>query len=295
MDINLEYYRLFYVVGKCKSITRAAEELSLTQPAVSQAMKHLEEALGSPLFVRTAKGVHFTAEGEVLYSYVERGCECFLQGEHQLKQLQNLEQGEIRIGASDMTLQFFLLPYLESFHEKYPHIRITVTNAPTPETMTHLTDGKIDFGVISTPVKEQEKIRFTKVREIEDIFVAGRKFIDLKGKTLEYKQLETLPMMCLEGETSTRSYVEAFLAKRGVAISPEFELATSPMLVQFAVRSLGVASVVRDFAEEELKSKELFALSFSEPLPKRSFCIAQNERIAQSKAAGAFLKFLEQS
>ena len=68
MDINLEYYKFFYSVGKLKSITLAAEELAVSQPAVSQAIRHLEDLLGSALFVRTSKGVRFTPEGEVLYS-----------------------------------------------------------------------------------------------------------------------------------------------------------------------------------------------------------------------------------
>ena len=132
MDINLEYYKIFYYVAGSQSITLAAEQLAISQPAVSQAVKHLEQALSCPLFVRTTKGVRLTKEGEMLYSYVQRGYETILSGERKLSEMLNLEQGEICIGASDMTLKFFLLPYLEEFHERYPGIRVTVTNAPTP-------------------------------------------------------------------------------------------------------------------------------------------------------------------
>ena len=148
MDINLEYYRIFYYVSRHRSITLAAEALSLSQPAVSQAVKNLENALGSRLFVRTSKGVRLTTEGEVLYSYIKRGYETILLGEKKYKEMLDLESGEIRIGASDMTLQFYLLSYLEEFHEAYPKIKVTVTNAPTPETLRHLQDGKIDVGVV---------------------------------------------------------------------------------------------------------------------------------------------------
>ena len=81
MDINLEYYKIFYYTAKQKSVTLAAEKLSISQPAVSQAIKHLEKDLGCALFVRTAKGVRLTKEGEMLFSYVERGCEAILSGE----------------------------------------------------------------------------------------------------------------------------------------------------------------------------------------------------------------------
>lgn len=292
MDINLEYYKIFYYVASYKSITIAAEKLSISQPAVSQAVKHLEADLSCTLFVRTPKGVRMTKEGEMLFSYVQRGYETILSGEKKLLEMLNLEKGEICIGASDMTLQFYLLPYLEQFHEKYPKIRVTVTNAPTPETLKHLADGKIDFGIVSTPIEPHPHLKVTAVKEISDIFVAGKKFEHLKGKQLSYHKLEQYPVMCLEGATSTRRYVEEFLATEGVALKPEFELATSDMLIQFAVRNLGVASVVSDFAEKYIENGELFVLKFDKAIPEREFCIVSNERAPMSAAAEKLYDFL---
>lgn len=293
MDVNLEYYKIFYYVAKQKSITKAAESLSISQPAVSQAVRNLEKALSCKLFMRMAKGVRLTTEGEVLFSFVEKGYESILAGEKRLAEILDLEGGEICIGASDMTLQFYLLPCLERFHEAYPDIKVTVTNAPTPETMEYLEEGRIDFGVVSTPIYAKHKYRQIPVRKIRDIFVAGHKFEHLKGTVLRYEDLSELPVMCLEGETATRRYVTDFLAEKKVVLQPEFELATSDMLVQFARRSLGIASVVEDFAKPFLESGELFELRFSEELPMREFCIVQNDRIPMSTAAGKLFGMLE--
>lgn len=294
MDINLEYYKIFYYVGKLKSITLAAEELAISQPAVSQAVKHLETALGSPLFVRTSRGVRFTTEGEVLYSYVKRGYESIRLGEKKFLELLDLEEGELCIGASDMTLQFYLLEYLEKFHEKYPRIRVTVKNAPTPKTLKMLQEGSIDFGVISTPIQKRMDLKFRKVRDIQDIFVVGKKFRELSERTLDYRELEELPLMCLEGTTSTRAYVEEFLGENGIRLQPEFELATSDMLIRFAVRGFGVASVVEDFALEAMKKGEVFPLQFDREIPKRHFCIVTDEKVPMSAAARRFLDLLEE-
>lgn len=291
---NLEYYKIFYYVAKYKSISQAAEELSISQPAVSQAVKHLEGDLNCPLFIRTSKGVRLTKEGEMLSAYVTKGYETILAGEKKLSQMLNLDAGEICIGASDMTLQFYLLPYLERFHENFPQIKVTVTNAPTPETLVHLQTGKIDFGIVSTPVNNKYDFKMIPVKKIQDVFVAGKRFEYLKGGKLSYKELESLPVMCLEGNTSTRRYVESYLAERGTCINPEFELATSDMLIQFAIRNLGVASVVRDFAEEYLKSGELFELTFDRMIPERQFCIVYNERNPMSAAAEKLLDFLRE-
>ena len=292
MDVNLEYYKIFYHVARSGGITQAAEELSLSQPAVSQSIKNLEKQLDITLFVRMKRGVRLTREGEVLFSYVSRGYEYIRQGETKVREMLDLNQGEIHIGASDMTLQFYLLPWLEQFHRRYPGIKVTVTNAPTPETIRHLADGRIDFGVVSTPVNSRHPWHLVPVKKIEDVFVAGNLFWRLKGKLLSYKDLEQLPIMCLEGSTSTRSYVEQFLKTQGVVLSPEFELATSNMLIQFALRGLGVASVVREFAQEYLDTGELFELTFDRRIPKREFCIITDERIAQSAASRKFLDMI---
>ena len=116
---NLELYKTFYYVAKAGSITAAAQQLSLTQPAVSQSMKQLEAQLNVSLFQRTAKGIRLTKEGEILFPYAESCCESIRQGEQKLKELMNLDLGEIRIGASDMTLKYYLLPFLEQFHRRY--------------------------------------------------------------------------------------------------------------------------------------------------------------------------------
>lgn len=294
MNLNLEYYKIFYYVGKYKSITLAARELSLSQPAVSQSVKHLEDDLGIELFVRTPKGVRLTQEGEVLYSYVTRGYEAICLGEKKVKELLNLESGEIRIGASDMTLRFYLLDHLEAFHEKYPKIKIHVTNAPTPETITHLQEGRIDFGVITTPVQENKYLHLRKVRTIKDVFVAGEKYREYKGRLLKLEELKEMPLICLEGQTSSRTYVDEFLASDDIVLAPEFELATSDMLVQFARRGLGVASVVRDFAKESIDSEELFVLNFEKQILPRHMCIVTDQRIPLSAAANQLLDFLAQ-
>lgn len=290
---NLEYYKVFYYVAKTRSFTVAAKELSVSQSAVSQSVKQLETALNTTLFRRIAKGVALTKEGELLFSYVAKGYEQIEAGEKKLKQMLNLEMGEIHIGASDMTLQFYLLPFLEKFHEQFPKVKVMVTNGPTPETLRFLKEGKIDFGVVSTPFTESEGLEIKKVKEISDTFVAGRKFIPYKNKMLDFKELEKLPLISLERTTSTRIYMDSFLKENNVTVNPEFELATSDMIVQFALRNLGIGCVVKDFAKEQLEAGKLFELRFNKMIPKRHFCVVTDKRSGLSTAAMEMMKILE--
>ncbi len=292
MAENLEYYKIFYYTAKYGSLTAAAAELSISQPAVSQALKQLENALSAKLFVRASRGIRLTMEGEVLYEYVKEGYEQIMAGERKLASMLQLEYGELKIGASDMTLKYYLLPFLQKFHEQFPGIKVTVMNAPTPETLKLLRQGKIDFGVVSTPSCREPEFHVMPVREIEDVFVAGRKFIQYKNRMLDFKELERLPIISLEGNTSTKAYMDAFLKQNGVELHPEFELATSDMIVQFALRSLGVGSVVRDFAAEYLEYGTLFELRFNKMIPKREICIVTDAGGPLSKAAEELLKTL---
>lgn len=294
MISNLEYYKVFYYVAETGNITQAAARLSVSQPAVSQSVRQLENLLGIELLVRNAKGVRMTKEGELLYNHVKKGYEEIEAGVTRLGRMKNMELGEIRIGASDMTLKYFLLPYLERFHDLFPGIKVIVTNAPTPETIDILKKGTIDFGVVSTPFQAGKEIESLPVRKIEDIFVAGRRFLPYKNKMMDFKELENLPLICLEKNTSTRCYVDRIMDSYGVHFSPEFELATSDMIVQFALRSLGVGCVVRDFAQEDIESGKLFELRFNKMLPKREFCIITSQKEQISAAAMNLLKLIRE-
>lgn len=293
MAENLEYYKVFYYVARYENLTAAAAELSVSQPAVSQVLKQLEESLETKLFVRASRGIRLTKEGQVLYEYVKEGYERILLGEKMVSSMRSLDYGEMKIGASDMTLKYYLLPFLERFHEQYPGIKVTVTNAPTPRTLALLHQGEIDFGVVSTPFEQRQGLSVQAVRELEDVFVAGRKFIQYKNRMLDFKELEELPIIFLEGNTSTGTYMGDFLRQSEVSIHPEFELATSDMIVQFALRSLGVGCVVRDFAEEYLEDGRLFELRFNKLIPKRQICVVAEEKAFQSRAAGEFLAMIK--
>lgn len=191
---NLEAYKVFYYVAKCGSVTKAAGELSISQPAVSQAVKQLENTLDVSLFHRAAKGVRLTGEGELLYSYVAKGYEQIELGVKKVHQMQNMELGEVRIGASDMTLQFYLLPYLEKFHEKYPGIKVIVSNAPTPETLNSLREGRIDFGIVSTPFPDRPDIQMIPVRRSRMCLWPGEDFSGIKIKCWIFRNWRACPL-----------------------------------------------------------------------------------------------------
>lgn len=273
MNISYDWYKIFCCVAECGTITVAAEKLFISQPAVSQTIRQLEEALGCSLFLRTPKGVKLTAEGQILQKYVSEGMALFSEGERRLTAMLRLDAGEIKIGASDMTLEFFLLPHLERFHAEYPDIKIAITNNPTPQTLELLKQGKIDFAAVSEPFGGTD-FEMIPVREIRDIFICNAKRDIPDGVGISEIKDE---LILLEENTSTRAFLDSEFRKRGFRISPKFELATSPQIVRFTARNMGIGCVVSDFAEQAMNSGEVKEIKVNAPLPPRHICVIRND------------------
>ena len=212
-----------------------------------------------------------------MYRYVKSGVESLLEGQRMLERMLGMDMGEVRIGASDMTLQFFLLPFLEQFHQQFPNIKVNVSNAPTPETIESLTEGRIDFGVVTTPVEAGKGIRQIPVMPFRNVFIAGKRFGYLKGKELDYTVLSGLPCIFLEKNTSTRTFMDRFLEEHSIRLTPEFELAISDMVVQFAKRNMGVGCVMEGFAQDAVEAGDVFELKFKMEMPARHICVVTGE------------------
>ena len=292
MIARLDLYRFFIETARSGSISGAAKKLFVSQPAVSAAIMQLEETLGVILFNRASRGVTLTYEGELLYEYVKSAFSYIKAGEDKLRDIRCLEGGFLRVGASDMTLRFYLLDYIARFNVAYPQVRLTVTNAPTPKTLAAIRAGEIDFGVVSGPVEESSDIELTPVRQIQDIIVASSRYtIGSGGEAVPLEALASYPKIMLEGETSTREWLNAMLPAH--MRTPDIELATSDLILEFARRGLGIAFIVADFAYEDLERGTLHEIRLTEPFPMRSFLLARSRRLPLSAAARTFMNFLE--
>ena len=159
MDINFEYYKIFYYVAKYRNITKAAAALGRNQPNITRIMKLLEAQLNCKLFVREARGVSLTEEGEKLYSHVEIAYKYLLNAEEELRCHETEETGTVEIGATETALHIFLLDAMKTFKEKYPKIRIKIHNHTTPELVKLLVSGILDFALIATPFESGNPFR----------------------------------------------------------------------------------------------------------------------------------------
>lgn len=289
---KLDVYRIFNVVSRNASFSRAAEELYMTQPAVSQAISKLERELETHLFNRTPKGVTLTNEGKILHEYVNSALGMLDAGEEKILEFKQLSTGQLRIGVGDTISRYFLLPYLEAFHTRYPGIRLKVLNGTTNEILAFLKAGEADLGICNLPIYD-DHIQVTPCYEIHDIFVCGEKYKNLTNKPISLQMLTKLPLIFLEKKANSRRFVERYLVEQGFTISPEFELGSHDLVLEFAKINLGVACVTKEFSKQYLEMGLLHEVQLAEPIPKRSIGICYLKTVPMSRATKKFITLLD--
>jgi len=291
MDINFELYKIFYTVAKLESFSAAANELYVSQSAVSQSIKSLETQIGSPLFIRGAKRARLTALGEMLYKYIEQSYSLIKTAENKIMEMQHLELGEIKLGVGDTILRHILLPTLQQFIAEFPSIKIKIINRTSPGIIDSLKSGSVDLGIVTLPVTDNN-IDTQEFKEVEDVFVASSRFGNLRDSSVTPHELVSLPLLLLKKGSSTRRNLDSYFASFGLYISPEIELESMELLVELSKIGLGVAHVLRESVADTVSAGELFMLQLAEPLPKRKLGIAKLRNVPLSPAAEMFAKKL---
>lgn len=275
MNIDFELYRIFYVVAQHKNITRAAEELLISQPAISKSIKNLEEQLGGQLFIRTKRGVNLTDEGKEFFNYIKQAIEYIDNAERKFSELKNLEAGCIKIGIGSTLTKDFLLPYLEAFHNQYPKIDIQiVTNSPN-ELMTKLKNGLIDLIILKIDdIDNEADIKLIKCQEVNDCFIANRNYQELIDKELSLKDLNNYPLILPSKGSNTRTFLDNIAKQYGVILKPNMELTSYSLVVEFTKIGLGIGCATVENIQDDLKNHKLYKLNIKENIPPRHICIA---------------------
>ena len=275
MNIDFELYRIFYVVANHCNITKASEELSISQPAISKSIKNLEEQLGGQLVVRTKRGVVLTEEGKEFYNYIKQAIEYINNAENKFTDLINLETGCIKIGISTTLTKEFLLPYLEEFHSLYPKIDIQIITNLTSDLMPKLRNGLIDIVILNLNDKNYgNDIDIIKCRKINDCFVVNNKYKDLTLKEVSIKDLNNYPLILQAKGSNTREFLDNIARENGVVLKPNIELASYSLVVEFSKIGLGIGYATKEYIKEEIKNKELYELRIKEKIPSRYIGIA---------------------
>lgn len=293
--VNLELYRVFYTVAKCGSLTKAAEELYISQPAVSQAIKQLEIQLGGQLFNRTHKGMELSETGgKQIFKTVEQALRLFDDAENKYAELKDTATGIVRICASDTVSTHFLLPYIKKYHEKYPDVNLILQNCTSNETIELLKNKKGDIGFVNLPIDDSEINLTATVMQLHDTFVANEKFSELTEKVVDLKRLQDYPLLMLELSTATRQAIVSFAHSQGIHLHPEIELASLELMTELAKTGIGIACIPREFVSHELEKGCLKEIITEPSLPTRAIGLALPKNESMTFAVKEFIKLINE-
>lgn len=293
--VNLDLYRVFYTVAKCGSLTKAAEELFISQPAVSQAIKQLENQLGTTLFNRTHKGMELSAQGgAIVFQDVATALKLLNGVEDKLSELKQNATGTLRIGASETIFQYMLSDKIVEYHKMYPQVKFELISDISPRTIEQLKTNKCDIGFLNLPIQDDPDIEIThSIQLLNDIFIAGEAFSHLKRKKLSVWDLKNYPLLLLEPHTIARSTFDHFTQSLGVDLQPAIEVDSWGFMKRLVVEGMGIGCIPREYALRKMNDGKLFELDVTPTMPARSVGMALLKNGNVSYALRAFINLFE--
>ena len=288
MNIDLELYRVFYVVAKNKHMTRASEELHISLPAISQSIKKLEDQLGGALFLRSNKGMELTEEGEMFYEYVKGALELINNAEHEFTSFKDLSKGEIKVGCSATLTKLVLLDSLKEFHKDYPNINIVIKNGLTSELINDLKVGKLDFVIYNESNIKEKNLDLEKIKELKQGFIYNPDFY--KDDIKSFEDLNNYPLILQKEESNSRKFLDSIALKKNVKLLPKMEVVSQDLITEFSYIGLGIGFSIIDLAKRNFS--ELKELNINSEIPNINVYLATNKSVALTFASKTFIKYL---
>ena len=269
MQENLSLYHIFYTVSRTGNISSAAKELYISQPAISRAIKKLENNLDTTLFKRSSRGVSLTPDGQILYEKVKGAFDLLSEGEDSILHNRSRESPRLRIGASTTLCKYVLMPQLKDFIAANPQIRIIISCQSTYQTLKLLDEDKIDIGLIGRPQK-LSGYEFLPLLQIQDTFVATKKYLENQHQLFPKEPLyHTATFMLLDEQNITRQSVNTMLHEHQLQLGHILEVSSMDLLIQFAQVGLGIACVIKEFVQKELDTEALIEVPLGFTFPSR--------------------------
>ena len=289
MNVDLELYRVFYTVAKNKHMTKASEELHISQPAISQSIKKLEDQLGGTLFLRSNKGMELTEEGKMFYEYVKGALELINNAENEFTSFKDLSKGEIKIGCSTTLTKLILMETLKEFHLDYPNININITNDLTSNLINDLKLGKLDFVIFNESNIKETNLNLEKIKELKQGFIYNPEFYDDNVNTFE--DLNNVPLILQKEESNSRKLLDNIALQNNVKLIPKMEVVSQELITEFVNIGLGIGFAIIDLAKRNFKN--LKELSINKKIPNINIYLATNKSVSLTFASKMFIKYLK--
>ncbi|MHB1131547.1 MAG: LysR substrate-binding domain-containing protein [Chloroflexota bacterium] len=285
--LNFHHLMVFRVVAKKLSYSRAAEELLISQPAVSRHVGALEREMGAELLGQAGSRVYLTEAGRVVLTYAERVAELTRETARALGELEDVERGYLRLGASSTPGAYLLPPVLAAFRAAHPGVELTVHVANSQVIEEEVLAGRLDLGFVGARFLPGLQVRPYAQDELALVVAPGHPFVALSHATPV--QLSTADLVVREEGSGTRRVVEAELARLGLPAGRRLELNGCEAVKQAAMVGLGAAVVSGRSVALEVRCGELRRVPLTGLDLVRNLYVVNRKDERPSAAALAFL------
>lgn len=271
-NINLNLYRVFYVVALTKSFSESAKHLHISQPAISKHIQNLEFELDTVLFYRNNRGIELTPEAKILLGYIEKAYNIIQLGEKQLMECKELNQTKISIGIPSILGTYYLNKYLKSFISNYPLVNIKMYNNKNEELLSLLDQHTLDLVISYGDINISSEYKKEVLLEDEYVFVYNEKKYEV-GDIERVEDLNKYSLLLPSKETIDRKKLDRYLELRDIELNPIMELESNEVMINNIHEGFGIGYMLKSIAMQidNLKIVDI------KDLPKENICLIYDE------------------
>ena len=264
MDYNL--YKIFLYLYKKKSISKTANKLYVSQPAISYSLKELENSLGYTLFTRNSKGIEPTIEAKELYNYISTAFNILNDAEEHVRNLNTLNVGNIRIGVPSHIGVLFISNLISDFKKEYPNIKFNIITKAMPEMIEMLETRKLDIIIGMLPINSDKKISKVNLKELHNCFAYNKKV--LKDVNIK-KELDLLkyPLILPSSTMSIRNKLDDYMETKNIRLQPDIEVYTTEINLELVRKGIGIGYFIKDTILSQSDKDNYEIITFDDELP----------------------------
>ncbi len=287
--LETKQLKIFKTIVEVGSFTRAGARLNLSQPAISQHIRALEEHLGVPVLLRVGKRARPTPAGEVLLHCAEQVLDKIEDAERLLAEQGVGGGGMVRIGGSDGTCQHLLPPVLKEFLALFPRVQLQVASGHSSDTLTRVLGGELDIGLVTLPV-ETDRIRVTEIGRDELVAIVPPEHAWAERRRIQAADFANEPLILYERESRMTGILLRFLLEEGIFPRVVSEVDQVEVVKELVRVGLGVAVLPAWSVRTEVERGELCAIAVGTHGLTRAWCLAALDNGAQPAALKALIR-----
>jgi DNA-binding transcriptional LysR family regulator len=274
--MNLNQLKIFYFAVKSGNLSTAAEQLFITQPAVTKGIQRLQEYYELKFIDYVGKKLVLTDAGEVLFKIAEKIFDMETHAEESIRDFQQRKRGRIRILSSESFGDYYLPEVIIPFCKAYPLVQVSMNILPTKLVVENTASLNCDVGFISYPV-DHEKLVVREVLEDELVIITPSRHLLAGRHRLRPRDLEGQPLIMHEEESAPRRAIDDFVQRHGINIKIPMELSSNRAIKRAVEHGIGIALISRKVAKEEIEQRRLVALSLADAAMKRKFFLIHHK------------------